>query len=81
MYEMEVGVLQNCRQGVSLALTKGQLSRWAAADSIAPQAMRLGILGLPCFTAEKRQRLDRKPIDFFFCRRFLNIGTFFSEFV
>lgn len=37
----------------------------------------LGILGLPCFTAEKRQRLDREPIDFFFCRWFLSVGTFF----
>lgn len=56
------------------------LSRWAAADFISPQAMRLEILGLPCFAAEKLQRLDREPylIDaFLFFRQFLNIGTCF----
>lgn len=70
MYEMEVTVLQNCRQGVLLVLTKGQLSIWAAADSIAPQTVRLGILGLPCFAGEKLQRLDREPIDFSFSDKF-----------
>lgn len=39
--------------------------------------MRLGILGLPCFTAEKRQRLDRKPIDFFFADDFRILELFF----
>jgi len=52
MHGRKVGLSQSCRQGVSQALMAGQPSGQAAADSIAPQAVRLGVLGLPCFAVE-----------------------------